>query len=134
MGHHTAASDASRARWFGSRSLHHRTHVRRTVHHVGRHALRAPNDPGGRHGTRPRLSALMSRNLRTCCVLRDYAGGTARNMCCKTQGVPNLDKEDEGPSKMYKEDGMSQFQLNIWVTRDFPRGFTHVIAGSFADP
>lgn len=29
---------------------------------------------------------------------------------------------------------MSQFQLNIWVTRDFPRGFTHVIAGSFADP
>ena len=29
---------------------------------------------------------------------------------------------------------MPQFQLNVWVTRDFPRGFTHVIAGSFADP
>ncbi len=29
---------------------------------------------------------------------------------------------------------MSQFELDVWVTREFPRTFTHVIKGSFADP
>ena len=29
---------------------------------------------------------------------------------------------------------MSKFELNVWVTREFPRTWTHVIKGSFANP
>jgi hypothetical protein len=29
---------------------------------------------------------------------------------------------------------MSKFELGVWVTQDFARGWTHVIRGSFADP
>src|SRR5215216_1546820 len=29
---------------------------------------------------------------------------------------------------------MSKFELDVWVTRQFPKTWTHVIKGSFADP
>ncbi len=29
---------------------------------------------------------------------------------------------------------MSKFELDVWVTQQFPTTWTHVISGSFADP
>jgi hypothetical protein len=29
---------------------------------------------------------------------------------------------------------MSKFELDVWVSQEFPKGWTHVIKGSFADP